>query len=105
MERRTIRVGGVELFTEHAGDPADPALLLIMGAMASGVWWPEELCRRLAAPGRFVIRYDHRDTGASTSGEPGPIDYGVEDLAADAVGILDAYGIARAHLCGMSLGG
>jgi pimeloyl-ACP methyl ester carboxylesterase len=105
MDRRRIQAGGVELFTESAGDPRDPALLLIMGAMASGVWWPEELCRRFAARGRFVVRYDHRDTGASTSGEPGPIAYGVDDLADDAVGVLDAYGIARAHLCGMSLGG
>jgi pimeloyl-ACP methyl ester carboxylesterase len=105
MRARTVRAGGVEIFTESAGDPSDPSILLVMGAMASGVWWPEELCRRLAARGRFVIRYDHRDTGRSTSGEPGAIAYGVEDLADDAVAVLDGYGVARAHLCGMSLGG
>ncbi len=105
MQGRMITNRGVELFTESAGGVGDPAVLLIMGAMASGVWWPEELCERLAARGRFVIRYDHRDTGRSTSGQPGTISYGVEDLADDAVAVLDAYGIQRAHLCGMSLGG
>lgn len=105
MQAKTIAGGGVELFTEHTGDPAHPPILLIMGAMASGVWWPEAFCERLAARGRFVVRYDHRDTGASTSGTPGSIAYDVEDLAADAVRILDSYGLDRAHLCGMSLGG
>jgi pimeloyl-ACP methyl ester carboxylesterase len=105
MKPRTVTAGGVGLFTESIGDPADPALLLIMGAMASGVWWPEALCEQLAARGRFVIRYDHRDTGRSTSGPPGSIAYSVEDLADDAVAVLDGYRIARAHLCGMSLGG
>lgn len=105
MRPRAIPTRGVELFAESVGEPEDPALLLIMGAMSSGVWWPEALCRRLAARGRFVIRYDHRDTGRSTSGAPGAVAYDVEDLADDAVAVLDAYGVARAHLCGMSLGG
>ncbi len=76
-----------------------------MGAMASGVWWPEELCEMLAARGRFVIRYDHRDTGQSTSHEPGTASYTTEDLADDAMRVLDGYGIRQAHLVGMSLGG
>jgi pimeloyl-ACP methyl ester carboxylesterase len=105
MKPRTLTSKGVQLFTESIGEPADPAVLLIMGAMASGVWWPEGFCRRLAERGRFVVRYDHRDTGRSTSGEPGRIDYTVEDLADDAVSVLDAYAIERGHLCGMSLGG
>jgi pimeloyl-ACP methyl ester carboxylesterase len=102
---RRIRTNGVEIHAEALGHLTDPPLLLIMGAMASGVWWPDELCRRLAAQGRHVIRYDHRDTGRSTSYPPGEIGYSVEDLADDAVAVLDAYGIARAHLVGMSLGG
>ena len=105
MEARTVTAGPVSLLSEAVGDPADPAVLLIMGAMASGIWWPEELCRRLAARGRYVVRYDHRDTGGSTTGPPGHIDYSVEDLADDAIAVLDAYQIERAHLCGMSLGG
>lgn len=95
----------VTLFSEHHGNPHDPAVLLIMGAMASGVWWPEDFCRQLAGSGRHVIRYDHRDTGQSTSHPPGNLTYTVEDLADDAVRVLDAYGIQRAHLVGMSLGG
>jgi pimeloyl-ACP methyl ester carboxylesterase len=87
------------------GSPGDPPILLIMGAMASGIWWPDEFCRQLADRGRYVIRYDHRDTGASTSYEPGNPGYTVEDLADDAVAVLDAYGIERADLAGMSLGG
>ena len=49
------------------GDPAHSPMLLIMGAMASMLWWPEALCLKLAGEGRFVIRYDNRDTGRSTS--------------------------------------
>ena len=53
------------------GWPSDPAILLIMGQMASMLWWPDAFCERLARAGRFVIRYDNRDTGLSTSYEPG----------------------------------
>lgn len=105
LATRRVERDGVVLATESFGDPADPAVLLIMGAMASGVWWPEEFCRRLAGRGRFVVRYDHRDTSASTTGSPGVIDYTVEDLADDALRVLDGYAITRAHLAGMSLGG
>jgi pimeloyl-ACP methyl ester carboxylesterase len=105
VRSRHVQANGVSLFTEAFGAPDDPAVLLVMGAMASGVWWPEELCEALAARGRHVVRYDHRDTGRSTSYAPGAGTYTVEDLAWDAVGILDAFGMARAHLVGMSLGG
>lgn len=105
MQTRPIHANGVELFCEACGEPSDPAVLLIMGAMASAVWWPEEFCRQLAARRRYVIRYDHRDTGRSTSYTPGQCAYTVEELADDAAGVMDAYGLARAHLAGMSLGG
>lgn len=105
MKPALIQSRDVSLATESTGDPANPPILLIMGAMASGVWWPDELCRELAARGRFVIRYDHRDTGASTSYAPGEAPYDVEDLADDAMHVLDGYGISEAHLVGMSLGG
>jgi pimeloyl-ACP methyl ester carboxylesterase len=106
MPPREIRVThDVTLFSEHHGDPHHPAILLIMGAMASGVWWPEDFCGQLAGRSRYVIRYDHRDTGQSTSHPSGNLTYTVEDLADDAVRVLDAYGIQRAHLVGMSLGG
>ena len=105
MESKWISHNGVSLFSESFGTPDDPAILLIMGAMASAVWWVEDFCCQLAALGRYVIRYDHRDTGRSTSYEPGHIYYSVEDLADDAFCVLDGYGIQSAHLVGMSLGG
>jgi pimeloyl-ACP methyl ester carboxylesterase len=105
MQSQVISQNGVDIYTESFGNEADPAVLLIMGAMASGAWWPDGLCEGLAAKGRFVIRYDHRDTGGSTSYEPGSLQYTVEDLADDAVGVLTGYGIAQADLVGMSLGG
>jgi pimeloyl-ACP methyl ester carboxylesterase len=105
MQDRLIKANGIDLYTESFGKSSDPPILLIMGAMASAVWWPEEFCRQLAERGRYVIRYDHRDTGRSVSYEPGQVNYSVEDLSDDAVGVLDAYGIERAHLVGMSLGG
>ncbi len=105
MEARDITVPGAHIHAESFGVPANPAVLMIMGAMASGLWWPEAFCEKLAARGRFVIRYDNRDTGLSTKyplGEPG---YTVENLADDALAVLNAYGISRAHIVGMSLGG
>lgn len=93
------------LFTESFGDSSAPPVLLIMGAMASGVWWPREFCVQLAGRGRFVLRYDHRDTGRSTSYHPGAATYSTETLADDALSVLDAYNIQSAHLVGMSLGG
>lgn len=92
-----------EIKSQTFGDSAHPALLLIMGAMASMLWWPEALCRKLAGEGRFVIRYDNRDTGLSTKYAPGA--YTFDDMADDAVSVLDSYGIARAHVVGMSAGG
>lgn len=105
MRSQQVQVNGVSLFSEAFGDPSHPTLLLIMGATASSVWWPEEFCRALAGRSLHVIRYDHRDTGRSTSYAPGQPAYTVEDLANDAVGLLDAHGVAQAHLMGMSLGG
>jgi pimeloyl-ACP methyl ester carboxylesterase len=78
---------------------------MIMGATASMLWWPDELCRMLAEAGRFVIRYDNRDTGGSTTSEPGAPLYAIDDMADDAIAILDGYGLQHAHLVGMSLGG
>ena len=94
-----------EIVSETFGNPADPAILLIMGAMASMLWWPEAFCRRLAGRGRFVIRYDNRDTGLSTKYTPGEPPYTFEDMVEDAVRVLDDHGIAKAHVVGMSMGG
>ncbi|WP_199433495.1 alpha/beta fold hydrolase [Qaidamihabitans albus] len=96
---------GVELCVETFGDPANPAILLIDGAAASMLWWEAELCERIAAAGRFVIRYDNRDTGRSTCYPPGRPGYSFTDLAGDALGILDALAIERAHLVCRSMSG
>src|SRR5262245_16828467 len=87
-EERMVRANGVDLRTQAFGDQSDPALLLIMGATASMRRWPEEFCIRLTEAGRFVIRYDNRDTGRSTAFPPGAPGYFVRDLADDAVGVL-----------------
>ena len=105
MAERMITANGVELCTEPFGAPGDPPVLLVMGIGASMLWWPEGFCRLLAERGRFVIRYDHRDTGRSVTYEPGRPGYTNADLVADAVGVLDAYGIAAAHVVGVSAGG
>ena len=105
LAERFIEANGVELCTEPFGDPADPPILLVMGIGASMLWWEEPFCRMLADGGRFVIRYDHRDTGRSVTYEPGSPGYTGDDLVADAAGVLDAYGIPAAHLVGVSAGG
>lgn len=105
MGERIVRADGVELCTESCGSPRNPAVLLIMGATASMVWWPDRFCTALAERGRHVIRYDNRDTGRSTAYPPGEPGYSLDDMADDAVRVLDAYGLSRAHLAGMSLGG
>ena len=100
-----IEANGVELCTEAFGDPADPAILLVMGIGGSMLWWPDPFCRMLADAGRFVIRYDHRDTGRSVTYEPGRPGYTGADLEADAIGVLDSYGVQVAHVVGVSAGG
>ena len=105
MSEKIIEANGISLCTEAFGDPGDPPVLLIMGMGASMLWWDDEFCAALAAGGRFVIRYDHRDTGRSEAYPPGRPKYGGEDLVADAVRVLDGYGIARAHVVGLSMGG
>lgn len=102
---RLVNHGGVSLATQSFGRPGNPAMLLVMGATASMLGWPDELCSALAERGLFVIRFDHRDTGQSTTVPPGMAAYAVEDLASDAIAILDAYDLDSAHIVGMSLGG
>jgi pimeloyl-ACP methyl ester carboxylesterase len=100
-----IEANGVELCTESFGDPTDAPILLVMGAGGSMLWWEEGFCRMLAEGGRFVIRYDHRDTGRSVTYDLGHPGYTGADLVADAIGVLDAYGIPAAHVVGVSAGG
>jgi pimeloyl-ACP methyl ester carboxylesterase len=105
LAERMIEANGVELCTEPFGDPADPPILLVMGIGGSMLWWEEGFCRMLVEGGRFVIRYDHRDTGRSVTYESGRPEYTGADLVGDAVGVLDAYGVPAAHVVGVSAGG
>lgn len=105
MGPATVRANGVDLCVETFGEQTDPAVLLVMGAGASMDWWEDDFCARLAAGSRYVIRYDHRDTGQSVTYAPGAPPYTGEDLRADAVGVLDALDVGSAHIVGLSMGG
>jgi pimeloyl-ACP methyl ester carboxylesterase len=99
-----VQANGIDLCVETFGNRADPAIVLIHGAGNSMLSWEEDFCERLAAGPRFVIRYDMRDAGRSVSYEAGKPGYTLRDLVGDAVGLLDALGLASAHLVGMSMG-
>ena len=114
---------GIEIHYEEQGDPAAPAMLLIMGFGAQLTLWPDELVEALAAQGFRVIRYDNRDVGLSQKFDgvkaPGlvkmtllskigftpKVPYTLADMADDGVGLLDALRIERAHIVGASMGG
>jgi pimeloyl-ACP methyl ester carboxylesterase len=105
VAEQVLERDGVRLCVETFGSPADPAVLLIAGGAQSMVWWEDAFCRRLAAAGRLVVRYDHRDTGRSSSSPAGHPSYTGEDLATDPLRVLDGLGVRTAHLVGLSLGG
>ena len=111
---------GVELCYQTFGQPDDEPLLLVMGLGGPMTWWDPELCRRLAAHGFYVIRFDNRDTGRSSkiaarvtrgqlvrafTGRRVRAPYSMADLAGDAFGLLDHLGITAAHVAGVSMGG
>jgi pimeloyl-ACP methyl ester carboxylesterase len=114
---------GIRIEYETFGAPSADPLVLIMGLGAQMLLWDEELCEQLAARGHFVIRFDNRDVGLSTkfdhagtpdlmalvaalqSRRPVAAPYTLDDMADDAAGLLDALGLAAAHLVGASMGG
>lgn len=104
-QERIVKVGEAGIFTESFGSEKDPAILLMAGATVSMLFWDEDFCRRLSENGFFVIRYDYRDVGKSTSYPPGEVNYVLSDFMDDAIAILDDYNLPDAHLAGMSLGG
>jgi pimeloyl-ACP methyl ester carboxylesterase len=113
------RVGGLDLCYQTFGAEDDPALLMVMGLGTQMIMWDDELCETLADRGLRVIRFDNRDIGRSTilrdRGVPTlrqtvlrdrrAAPYSLDDMAADAVGLLDALGIESAHVVGASMGG
>jgi pimeloyl-ACP methyl ester carboxylesterase len=105
MEPTIVQANGAALCAQTFGNPSDPPILLVMGAGASMDWWEDDLCARLAAGRRYVVRYDHRDTGQSISYAPGAPGYVGDDLVADPVALLDALDVRAAHVVGLSMGG
>ena len=105
MAERIVRANGIEIWCEDFGNPRDPAVLLVMGAGGQGILWPDEMCAALVAAGHSVIRYDNRDTGQSTCRAFSEAPYTLSDMARDAIGVLDAHGVERAHVMGASMGG
>ena len=104
-EPHLIHANGVQLCVQSFGDPDAPAMLLLAGGASSMDWWEAAFCERLAAAGRFVLRYDQRDTGRSSHAPLGQPDYSMDDLARDALALLDAFGIGQAQVVGISMGG
>jgi pimeloyl-ACP methyl ester carboxylesterase len=114
-----VTANGLTIEYETVGEPDRPAFLLVMGLGGQLVYWPEEFCSALAGRGFYAIRYDNRDVGLSSKIEDAPppdilaafqgdassAAYTLKDMAADAVGLLDALDIDRAHVMGMSMGG
>lgn len=102
---RIVTSNGIDVWCETFGDADDPPILLIMGLGAQGIAWSESFCQALADGGRYVIRYDTRDTGKSTCVDFAENPYTLSDLADDAAGLLDALGLQSAHVVGASMGG
>lgn len=118
-----VTANGIQIEYETFGDATSPALLLIIGLGCQLIHWQDAFCQQIADSGYHVIRYDNRDKGLSTKfegppadkimeiiialsmGQEVPVPYTIEDMAMDAVGLLDALKIDKAHLCGMSMGG
>ena len=120
MSEQIATIGeDLEICFETFGDPADPAMLLVMGLGTQMLGWPDAFCELLAAHGYFVIRYDNRDVGRSThfrEHRPPTVKqllmrdrtcapYSLADMADDGIGVLDHLGIDRAHVVGISMGG
>ena len=99
--------GDAQLFYETFGEPDHPALLLINGLGSQCINFKTEWCQMFVDAGFFVIRFDNRDVGLSTKfdGAEGDPPYTVEDMAADAIAVLDDAGVSRGHVVGFSMGG
>ncbi|UYM06827.1 alpha/beta fold hydrolase [Solicola gregarius] len=105
MVETMVQLRGVEICVDTFGDRDAPAMLLISGAAGSMDGWDPDFCRALGEAGRFVIRYDHRDTGRSTSSPPGEPTYTGDDLTRDPIALIDEVAGGTAHVVGISMGG
>jgi pimeloyl-ACP methyl ester carboxylesterase len=125
-ERHATSPDGLQICYQTFGDRSGRPLLLVMGLGGPMTWWPEELCRRFAVEGYFVVRYDNRDTGRSDRfherhtdarrvrkhdlvraflGRRAAAPYSLSDMARDGLAVLDDLGLEQAHVCGVSMGG
>jgi pimeloyl-ACP methyl ester carboxylesterase len=122
-EATSVTVNGIELVYDTFGESSAPPMLLIMGLGCQMIEWDDGFCEQLASRGYLVIRYDNRDVGLSTRfdeagvpdirtlsqaaarGEVLKVPYRLEDMAVDAVRLLDTLNIGAAHIVGLSMGG
>lgn len=118
-----VRANGITIEVEDTGEAGRPAVLLVMGLGLQLVSWPPRLVQALQDAGFRVVRFDNRDVGLSQHfdhlgvpnllweslkhrmGMPVRAPYSLHDMAADAFGVLDALGVQRAHVVGVSMGG
>ena len=118
-----VKANGIDIEFESFGRAEDPNVLLIAGVMEQLTGWPDSLCHGLVRKGFRVIRFDNRDVGKSShltalgapkipelmaklmTGQKVEVPYSLSDMASDAAGLLDALGVANAHIVGMSMGG
>src|ERR1035438_7795108 len=121
VDEKASKVGpaGIDIAYQRLGNPDAPVVLLIMGIAAQSINWPYGFCHALVEGGLQVIRFDNRDSGLSThltdapppdlpaalAGDLSSVSYTLSDMAADAVGLLDALGFGKAHVVGASMGG
>ena len=119
MSEQVAPANGLEIVYQEFGDRSHPTMLLVMGLGSQLIHWPEEFCELLASRGFHVVRFDNRDIGLSTKLEDAPVPdlmalaagdassatYTLEDMADDAVGLLDHLEIEAAHVTGASMGG
>ena len=102
--------GNCEIFYESFGDPDDPTLMLVNGLGSQCINYHEDWCEMFVARGLRVVRFDNRDVGLSSKFDDAPVDangttYNLSDMAGDAIAVLDALGVERAHVMGLSMGG
>ena len=119
----SVNSNGITIEYESLGDDGAPVVLLIMGLGMQLVSWPDSFCQLLVQRGLRVLRFDNRDCGLSQKmdhlgkprllramirarlGLPVRAPYGLDDMARDTIGLLDALGIRSAHVVGASMGG
>lgn len=106
MSEGIVKANNIDIWYEDFGNASNPAVLLIMGAGAQCVMWNMKLINKIVNAGYYVVRFDNRDTGLSTwitdfIAAP----YSLKDMAADAIGLMDALNIKKAHIIGWSMGG